>query len=270
MPLPTQLMSIIFFFLREFIMFQIHSGEKAALRLRRSLGRWATSCIEARSAHFQELFERSTCSKSNWGRTHTNLQSGTNVLEHFYVSGSFSNSHGSSLFPPPPPLPLQTMLDACIQIFFRVSTLYRLVERRTARKFRKGCTVLRGNREMTEKYEYCSTVQRTFVRDCRYFCNRISCLPESAFRPHETSEFTHRNRIFLKPLSRLVWGSVHMIPGNKISDFNLKDRELQILRRGRLLVKNFSVLSSARAPTSFWREKVVAVVILLRVLARMS
>ena len=25
---------------------------------------------------------------------------------------------------------------------------------RTARKFRKGCTVLRGNREMTEKYEY--------------------------------------------------------------------------------------------------------------------
>ena len=40
------------------------------------------------------------------------------------------------------------------------------VEGRTARKFRKGCTVLRGNREMTEKYEYCSTVIRTFVQDC--------------------------------------------------------------------------------------------------------
>ena len=38
-------------------------------------------------------------------------------------------------------------------------------EGRTARKFRKGCTVLRGNREMTEKYEYCSTVIRTFVQD---------------------------------------------------------------------------------------------------------
>ena len=32
-----------------------------------------------------------------------------------------------------------------------------------------------------------------------------------------------------------------MIPGNKISDFKLKDREFQILRRGLLRVKNFSV-----------------------------
>ena len=60
-----------------------------------------------------------------------------------------------------------TMLDACIQNFFRVSTLYRSWGGgRTARKFRKGCTVLRGNRQMTEKYEYCSTIPRTFVRDC--------------------------------------------------------------------------------------------------------
>ena len=27
--------------------------------------------------------------------------------------------------------------------------------------------VLRGSREMTEKYAYCSTVPRTFVQDCR-------------------------------------------------------------------------------------------------------
>ena len=27
------------------------------------------------------------------------------------------------------------------------------------------CTVSKGNREMTEKYEYCSTVLRTFVQD---------------------------------------------------------------------------------------------------------
>ena len=50
--------------------------------------------------------------------------------------------------------------------FFRVSTLCRVEGERTATKFRKGCTVLRGNREKTEKYEYCSTVPRTFVQDC--------------------------------------------------------------------------------------------------------
>ena len=39
-------------------------------------------------------------------------------------------------------------------------------------KFRKGCTVLRGNREMTEKYEYCSTIPRTFVQDCSLIITR--------------------------------------------------------------------------------------------------
>ena len=39
-------------------------------------------------------------------------------------------------------------------------------EGRTARKCQTGCTALRGNREMIEKYEYCSTVPRTFVQDC--------------------------------------------------------------------------------------------------------
>ena len=67
---------------------------------------------------------------------------------------------------PTPPLTPRTMLDACIQNFFRVSTLDRVRGGRTARKFRKVYTVLRGNREMTEKYEYCSTVPRTFVQDC--------------------------------------------------------------------------------------------------------
>ena len=36
-----------------------------------------------------------------------------------------------------------------------------------ARTFKKWCTVLTGNREMTEKYEYCSTVPRAFVQDFR-------------------------------------------------------------------------------------------------------
>ena len=67
---------------------------------------------------------------------------------------------------PTPPLTPQTMLDGCIQNFFRVSTLYRVGGGRSARKFRKWCTVLRGNGEMTEKYAYCSRVPRTFVQDC--------------------------------------------------------------------------------------------------------
>ena len=52
------------------------------------------------------------------------------------------------------------------RIFFRVSTLYRVGGGgRSARQFRKGCTVLRGNRQMTEKYDYCSTVPKTFVQE---------------------------------------------------------------------------------------------------------
>ena len=67
----------------------------------------------------------------------------------------------------PLPSPHKQCWTRVSRIFFRVSTLYRVGGGRTARKFRKGCTVLRGNREMTEKYEYCSTVPRTFVQDCR-------------------------------------------------------------------------------------------------------
>ena len=89
------------------------------------------------------------------------LQSWTKVLGQLCVSGVFSNSHRSDPSPHP-----QTMLDAWIQNFFWVSILYRVGGGRTARKFRKWCTVLRGNREMTEKYAYCSTVPRTFVHDC--------------------------------------------------------------------------------------------------------
>ena len=147
----------------------IHSGEKAALRLRRSLGRWATSCIEARFAHFQELL-RGPLVASLIEATLTPIYNhGQTSWDTFAFLGHFPTHTG-----PTSPLTPQTMLVACIQIFFRVSTLYRLGEGRTARKFRKGCTILRGNREMTEKYEYCSTVPRTFVQDYRYFCNRIS------------------------------------------------------------------------------------------------
>ena len=84
---------------------------------------------------------------------------------------AFSNSHRSS----PSPHPTNNvgrgqgdgLLTRCIQNVFRVSTLYRVGGGRSARKFRKGCTVFRGNRQMTEKYESRSTVPRTFVQDCR-------------------------------------------------------------------------------------------------------
>ena len=66
----------------------------------------------------------------------------------------------------PLPSPHKQCWSRVSRIFFRVSTLYRVVGGRTARRFQKECTVLRGNREMTEKYEYCSTVPRSFVQDC--------------------------------------------------------------------------------------------------------
>ena len=89
------------------------------------------------------------------------LQSWTKVLRHFCISGGFPIHTG-----PPPSLAQQTMLDASIQNFFRVSTSYRVKGGRTAKNFRTGCTALRENREMTEKNEYCSTVPRTFFQDC--------------------------------------------------------------------------------------------------------
>ena len=89
------------------------------------------------------------------------VQSWTKVWDTFTFLGCFPIHTGLN-----PPLTPQTMLDACTQNFFRVSTLYRVGGGRTARKFRKECTVLGGNREMTVKYKYCSTVPGTFVQDC--------------------------------------------------------------------------------------------------------
>ena len=107
----------------------------------------------------QELITASAICFEFWTYNH-----GQKSWDTFAFLGRFPIHTG-----PAPPLTPQTVLHACIQNFFRVSTLYRVGGGRTARKFRKGCTVLRGNREMTEKYEYCSTVLRTFVQDCSYF-----------------------------------------------------------------------------------------------------
>ena len=65
------------------------------------------------------------------------LQSWTEVSERFTFLGGFPIHTG-----PTPPLTPQTKLEACFQIFFGVSTLYRVGRGRTARKFQKGCSIL--------------------------------------------------------------------------------------------------------------------------------
>ena len=112
----------------------------------------------------QLLAIRASCTELAWTSPRVIFNSynrGQNSWDTFVFLGRFSIHTG-----PAPSLTPQTMLEACIQSFFRVSTLYRVGEGRTTRKFRRGCTVLRGNQEMTEKHEYCSTVPRKFVQDC--------------------------------------------------------------------------------------------------------
>ena len=90
-------------------------------------------------------------------------QSWTKVLGHFCISGAFSNSHRSN----PSPHPTNNVGRVYPEFFSEFQQLYRVGGGRTARKFRKRCTVLRENRKIAEKYEYYSTVPRTFVQDWR-------------------------------------------------------------------------------------------------------
>ena len=49
----------------------------------------------------------------------------------------------------------------------------------TARKFRKGSTILWGNPKNYRKYKYCFTVPRTFVHDCITLCSFKQLLQEN-------------------------------------------------------------------------------------------
>ena len=51
----------------------------------------------------------------------------------------------------PLPSPHRQCWTRVSRFFFQVSTLYRVGGGRTTRKFRKGCTVLRQNRELSQK-----------------------------------------------------------------------------------------------------------------------
>ena len=66
-------------------------------------------------------------------------------LGHFCVSGSFSNSHRSN----PSPHPTNNVGGVYPEFFQSFNS--------------KRCTVLRGNQEMAEKYEYCSIVPPTWI-----------------------------------------------------------------------------------------------------------
>ena len=82
---------------------------------------------------------------------------------------SFKNVFYRNVFyfiSPTPSFTPQTMLDACIQNFFRVSILYRVGgggEGELQENF-DMMHCLWGNLEMTEKYEYCSIAPRTLPR----------------------------------------------------------------------------------------------------------
>ena len=72
---------------------------------------------------------------------------------------------------PTPPLTPQTMLDACIQNFSECQLCIGWGNGRgggwmeNCKKISKRMHCLTGKGELTEKYECCSTVPRTFVQD---------------------------------------------------------------------------------------------------------
>ena len=91
------------------------------------------------------------------------LQSWTKVLGHFCVSEAFSNSHRFN----PSPHPTKNVgrvypeLVSEFQLFIGWG-------RDNCKKISITLHCFKRNQEITEKYEYCSTVPRTFVQDCRF------------------------------------------------------------------------------------------------------
>ena len=68
--------------------------------------------------------------------------------------------------------PLPSPHKQCWTHVLRIFTEFQLCigwgEGELQENFEKKHTLLRGNREMTEQYEYCSTVPRMFVQYCRF------------------------------------------------------------------------------------------------------
>ena len=87
----------------------------------------------------------------------TELHSWTKVLGHFCISGAFSNSHRPNLSPHP-------------TNGVGVSTLYGVKAggAKKCKKISKRKHCFMREPRMTEKYEYCITVPRTFTYDYKY------------------------------------------------------------------------------------------------------
>ena len=97
---------------------------------------------------------------------------GQKVLGQFCVTRAFSNTHRSNFSPHT----TNNVGRAYPEFFshFQLCIGWGGGGGWTVRKFRKGCTLVRGNQEMTEKYEYCSTVPRTFDQDCELRQPRVN------------------------------------------------------------------------------------------------
>ena len=147
-----------------------------------------------------ELPRRTVLGLNNRSSFMRNLQSYTKILGHSQISGAFSDSHRSN------PSPHPTNNIGCVYpVTFPSLNFVHGGVGRTARKFRKGCTVLLGNQGMTEKYEYCRTVPRIFVHDCSN-CNnkhfmtgpeRNSLFPENLTVPQGgAGGIVHEEKLF--------------------------------------------------------------------------
>ena len=85
------------------------------------------------------------------------LQSWTKVWDTFVFLGIFQFTQVQPL--PSPHKHCWT----CVSRIFSEFQLCIVWGEENCKKISKRCTVVRGNQEMTEKYEYCSTVTRTWI-----------------------------------------------------------------------------------------------------------
>ena len=114
------------------------------------------------------------------------------TLSHFWA---FSDSHSSNPSPHP-----TSNVGRVYPVTFPSLNFVHGGGGRSAKKFRKGCTVLLGNQGMTEKYEYCIT-----VHDCSNYNNkhlmtgpeRNSLFPENLTVPQGGAEgIAHEEKLF--------------------------------------------------------------------------
>ena len=98
------------------------------------------------------------------------MEKSLGTLLHFW--GIFQFTHAQ---------PLASRYKQCWTLVSRIFSEFRLCigwgGGRTAGKFRKGCTVLWGNTDITENYEYYIALLRTFVQDWLFVCFLLSFSP---------------------------------------------------------------------------------------------